>query len=43
MGRLADELVLSSQRMEPAALEAAGFQWQHPSMAQAAAWVAGSH
>ncbi|MCO4237909.1 TIGR01777 family oxidoreductase [Pseudarthrobacter raffinosi] len=43
MWKLADELILSSQRMEPAALEAAGFQWQHPSLAQAAAWVAGKH
>ena len=41
MGKLADELLLSSQRMEPAALEAAGFQWQHASLAEAAAWVAG--
>jgi uncharacterized protein (TIGR01777 family) len=40
MGRLADELVLGSQRMEPALLSQAGFQWQHPSLAQAAAWVA---
>jgi uncharacterized protein (TIGR01777 family) len=40
MGRLADELVLGSQRMEPAMLSDAGFQWQHPSLAQAAAWVA---
>ncbi len=43
MGKLADELLLSSQRMEPAALESAGFQWQHPSLAEAAAWVAGKH
>ncbi|MDQ1621951.1 MAG: uncharacterized protein QOH19_369 [Actinomycetota bacterium] len=41
MGKLADELLLASQRMEPAALRDAGFQWQHPSLAQAAAWVAG--
>ena len=40
MGKLADELLLSSQRMEPALLTEAGFQWQHPSLAQAAAWVA---
>ena len=39
MGKLADELLLSSQRMEPAVLSAAGFQWQHPSLAEAAAWV----
>ena len=41
MGKLADELLLSSQRMEPAVLSAAGFEWQHPSLAEAAAWVAG--
>jgi uncharacterized protein len=41
MGKLADELLLSSQRLEPAVLKAAGFQWQHPRLAQAAAWVAG--
>ncbi|MDR7083931.1 uncharacterized protein (TIGR01777 family) [Arthrobacter ginsengisoli] len=40
MGKLADELLLGSQRMEPAVLSEAGFQWQHPSLAQAAAWVA---
>ena len=40
MGQLADELLLASQRMEPAALSGAGFEWQHPSLAQAAAWVA---
>ena len=40
MGQLADELLLASQRMEPAVLSEAGFEWQHPSLAQAAAWVA---
>jgi uncharacterized protein len=40
LGKLADELLLSSQRMEPAVLSAAGFQWQHPSLAEAVAWVA---
>lgn len=40
-GRLAEELLLASQRMEPAALSEAGFTWQHPTLAQAAAWVAG--
>lgn len=39
MGQLADELLLASQRLEPAVLAANGFQWQHPSLAQAAAWV----
>ena len=42
MGKLAEELLLASQRMDPAALSEAGFQWQHPSLAQAAAWVAGT-
>jgi uncharacterized protein (TIGR01777 family) len=41
MGKLADELLLASQRMEPALLSEAGFKWQHPSLTQAAAWVAG--
>lgn len=41
MGRLANELLLASQRMEPAVLSEAGFQWQHPSLHQAAGWVAG--
>jgi NAD dependent epimerase/dehydratase family enzyme len=40
MWKLADELLLASQRMEPAALAEAGFEWEHPSLAQAAAWVA---
>jgi NAD dependent epimerase/dehydratase family enzyme len=40
LGRLADELVLASQRMEPARLLDAGFQWQHPALAGAAEWVA---
>ncbi|CAI3796359.1 Epimerase family protein [Pseudarthrobacter sp. MM222] len=42
MGKLAEELLLASQRLEPAILSEAGFEWQHPSLAQAAAWVAGS-
>ena len=33
MGQLADELLLASQRMEPAVLSEAGFEWQHPSLA----------
>lgn len=40
LGKLADELLLPSQRMEPAVLSGAGFVWKHPSLAQAAAWVA---
>ncbi len=42
MRNLAEELLLSSQRMEPAVLAAAGFRWQHPALAQAAQWVAGT-
>lgn len=41
LGKMADELLLSGKRMEPAVLKEAGFQWQHPSLAKAAAWVAG--
>lgn len=41
MRDLADELLLASQRMEPARLSSAGFTWQHPTLAQAAEWVAG--
>lgn len=41
MRDLADELLLASQRMEPAQLSSAGFTWQHPTLAQAAQWVAG--
>jgi uncharacterized protein (TIGR01777 family) len=40
MGKLADELLLPSQRMEPAVLADAGFAWQHASLADAAAWIA---
>ncbi|MGF6836126.1 uncharacterized protein (TIGR01777 family) [Paenarthrobacter sp. TE4293] len=39
LGRLADELVLADQRMEPARLAAGGFQWQHPSLSDAMAWL----
>lgn len=41
MQDLAEELLLSSQRMEPTVLSAAGFTWQQPTLASAAAWVAG--
>jgi uncharacterized protein len=41
MRNLADELLLASQRMEPNRLSAAGFMWQHPTLAGAAQWVAG--
>lgn len=40
MDGLATELLLASQRMEPAVLSAAGFRWQHPTAAEAAGWVA---
>ncbi|WP_223945148.1 TIGR01777 family oxidoreductase [Arthrobacter sp. StoSoilB20] len=39
LGRLADELVLANQKMEPARLSEAGFQWQHPSLSDAMAWL----
>ncbi|MDF2049441.1 TIGR01777 family oxidoreductase [Arthrobacter sp. Cr_A7] len=41
MRNLAEELLLSSMRMEPAVLQNAGFRWQHPALDQAAQWVAG--
>ena len=41
MRDLAEELLLASQRMEPAVLSEAGFVWQHPALEQAALWVAG--
>jgi uncharacterized protein (TIGR01777 family) len=41
MGKLADELLHASQRIEPTLLRERGFTWQHPSVALAAAWVAG--
>jgi uncharacterized protein (TIGR01777 family) len=41
MRDLAEELLLSSVRMEPGVLSAAGFHWQHPTLAAAAGWVAG--
>ena len=40
MGKLADELLLPSQRMEPAVLTEGGFAWQHASVERAAAWIA---
>jgi uncharacterized protein (TIGR01777 family) len=40
MGKLADELLLGSQRMEPTVLTEAGFTWKHPTLSQATAWVA---
>ncbi|HJV99143.1 MAG TPA: TIGR01777 family oxidoreductase [Arthrobacter sp.] len=40
MGKLADELLLPSQRMEPAVLAGGGFTWQHASVEGAAAWIA---
>lgn len=41
MGKLADELLLGSQRMEPVRLAGAGFQWKHPSLEQGAVWATG--
>lgn len=40
LGKLADELLLSSQRMDPEILADAGFGWEHASVARAAAWIA---
>ena len=39
LGKLADELVLANQRMEPSRLAEAGFHWQHPSLAEAMEWL----
>ncbi|BCW75341.1 TIGR01777 family oxidoreductase [Arthrobacter sp. NicSoilB11] len=41
MPGLGEELLLHSQRMEPAVLSWAGFQWQHGRLEDAARWVAG--
>lgn len=41
MGKLAGELLLASQRIEPNLLRDSGFTWQHPTVAAAAEWVAG--
>jgi uncharacterized protein (TIGR01777 family) len=43
MGKLADELLLASQRLDPVVLTSAGFQWHHPSLTDAARWIAGRH
>ncbi|MGO4249975.1 TIGR01777 family oxidoreductase [Paenarthrobacter sp. RAF54_2] len=43
LGQLADELVLANQRMEPAKLAAAGFQWQHPGLDEAMEWLTKKH
>ena len=42
LGKLADELVLANQRMEPSRLAEAGFHWQHPSLAEAMNWLRAS-
>lgn len=38
---VADELLLGSQRALPTVLEESGFAWRHPTIGDAAAWVAG--
>ncbi|NUP60173.1 MAG: TIGR01777 family protein [Pseudarthrobacter sp.] len=38
---LAEELLLYSQRMEPAVLASAGFRWRHSRLEDGARWVAG--
>ena len=40
LGKLADELLLPSQRMDPLILADAGFDWEHASVARAAEWIA---
>ena len=35
LGRMADELLLASARVVPAALDAAGFEYEHPALEQA--------
>lgn len=40
LGRLADELILANQPMDPSKLADAGFTWQHPSLPDAVAWIA---
>ncbi|HEY9356823.1 MAG TPA: TIGR01777 family oxidoreductase [Arthrobacter sp.] len=40
LGKLADELLLPSQRMDPVILADAGFDWEHASVARAAEWIA---
>lgn len=35
IGEMADEMLLSSYRMDPAVLETSGFQWKHPQLEQA--------
>jgi uncharacterized protein (TIGR01777 family) len=40
MPGLGEELLLHSQRMEPAVLASGGFRWQHGSLEDAARWVA---
>ncbi|YCK80325.1 TIGR01777 family oxidoreductase [Arthrobacter sp. D3-18] len=39
LGGLADELVMANQRMVPVRLQEAGFQWLHPSLPDAMAWL----
>ena len=41
MPGLGEELLLYSQRMEPAVLSSAGFTWRHGNLGDAARWVAG--
>lgn len=41
MGEMADELLLSSARVEPAVLQGAGFNFEHPQLDEALRWVIG--
>lgn len=42
MGKMAQEMLLSGQRMEPAVLTRSGYTFEHPTVDSAAAWVADS-
>ncbi|MCA4132745.1 TIGR01777 family oxidoreductase [Arthrobacter sp. M4] len=41
MGHLADELILADQPLDSALLASAGFAWTHPTLQDAARWLAG--
>lgn len=41
LGRMADEALLASARVEPARLAGSGFRWQHPDLTAALRWELG--
>jgi uncharacterized protein (TIGR01777 family) len=41
LGRMVDEVLLASARVEPGRLRAGGFRWQHPDLLAALAWELG--